>query len=275
MAVGFSLIYGVGGILNLAQGAFLVLTGFMIFWLTPYTGYPAAIVLALVIIMFLAAISYLALIKHFQEREVAVMIITFALGYFIEQFISFCEYERAGSTGSISLPEFVPNKKISFFGIVLTYQTIFAMIGAFVTIVCLLIFINKAKIGKSIRAVAQNKDAARLMGINVTKILAFTMMLSALLTGLAGALYLPVTSFSPGSGWYYLLTPFSVVILGGLGNVKGSIIGAFIISYAKQVCFWFLDITIGGAIAEIVPLAVIVLILLIAPHGLFGKKEII
>jgi branched-chain amino acid transport system permease protein len=131
------------------------------------------------------------------------------------------------------------------------------------------IFISKAKIGKSIRAVAQDREAAMLMGINADRILMLTVALSAFLVGVAAVLYVPASTLIPYMGWSTLLISFSVVILGGMGSVPGSILGAFVIAYARNFCTFFID----PAFAELVPLIIILAVLTIRPRGLLGKKE--
>jgi branched-chain amino acid transport system permease protein len=280
LAVGYSLVYGVGGIVNLAHGSLYILTGFIVFWTydTGVIDYSVAILLGLVIVPSIAAVSYIALIKPTQEHEVGVLIITFALGFLIER--SIVLYEGAQTIGEIqdrSFPSIAKILKlpeqINIFGTAIDTQYIFIMLIAVIVITCLILFIKKSRIGKSIRAVSQDKEAAKLMGINVNLIVMLTIVLSALLSGIAAVVYVPVVSIMPTDGWEYLLLSMSVVILGGLGSLPGSVIGAFVISYARYITFYYVDIEYNLAYSGVIHLVVIVMMLIIRPRGILGKKQ--
>ncbi|MBY9008741.1 MAG: branched-chain amino acid ABC transporter permease [Candidatus Lokiarchaeota archaeon] len=274
LALGYSLVYGVGGIINLAHGAFYILTGYIVFWAydTGIVPYPIAIILGLLIVPTIAAISYIALIKPTQEHEVGVLIITFSLGFLIERSIVLYEGMQLAEIQDRSFPPILPDL-IDVLGTPIISQYILIMIVAVVIISCLIIFIKKSKLGKSIRAVSQDKEAAQLMGINVNLILMFTIVLSAFLAGIAAVLYVPVIPILPTSGWEYLLMSMSVVILGGLGSLPGSVIGAFVISYARFITFYYIDIQYQLAYSGVIHLVVIVIMLIVRPRGILGKKQ--
>jgi branched-chain amino acid transport system permease protein len=132
------------------------------------------------------------------------------------------------------------------------------------------LFISKSTIGKSIRAVSQDFEAAKLVGINTDKILMTTVMISALLVGFAAVLYAPGNFIAPRIGWRYLLLAFSVTIFGGMGSIPGSIIGSFIMGYATA----FTDFFISPSFSVLIPIVVILVMLLVRPQGLLGKKEL-
>ncbi len=274
LAIGYSLVYGVGGIINLAHGAFYIISGYIVFWFydTGVVPYPIAIILALLIVPTIAAVSYLALIKPTQEHEVGVLIITFALGFLIERSIVLYEGMQLGEILDRSFPPIFP-EQINVFGTPIISQYILIMIVAAVIISCLILFIKKTRIGKSIRAVSQDKEAAQLMGINVNLMLMFTIVLSAFLAGVAAVLYVPVIPILPTDGWEYLLMSMSVVILGGLGSIPGSVIGAFVISYTRFITFYYIDVPYQLAFSGVIHLGVIVIMLIVRPRGILGKKQ--
>lgn len=270
VAIGFSLVYGVGGVLNLSHGGFFLITGYLIYWTLPLFNYVAwfSVLISLVIITIIGGLTYLLLIKPLQDSELSVVLVTFALAFFFEHFIrvvwgSKYEYIREliifpGST--------------DFFGVSLINQLIFLILAALAIVVIFMVSINKLKIGKSIRAVSQDREAAMLMGINANRTSMYTLMISAFLAGLAAILYLPASSLSPVGGWGILTNAFAVVILGGMGSLSGSIVGAFILGYANS--FTSVFIPNGPSWSHLVPIIIIVLMLIIRPQGLFGKKEI-
>jgi branched-chain amino acid transport system permease protein len=140
--------------------------------------------------------------------------------------------------------------------------------------IILIVFIKKSKLGKSIRAVSQDKEAAELMGINVSRILMFTVAVSALLAGLAAILYAPEVGLNAQiMVWDYLLLSMSVVVLGGLGSIPGSLLGAFIISYTKFITLYYIDLPLNTSFSSLIHLALIIIVLIIRPRGILGKKE--
>jgi len=190
LSSGFSLVYGVGGVLNLAHGAFYLLTAYIIFWFVDggILPYPLAIVAGLILITILGAVTYSTLIKPTEKHgEVAVMIVTFALAFFIQNAILLYEGSKIGELEPISLDNYISG----FYGVSMSYQMIIILIATICILLFLILFIKKSKLGKSIRAVSQDKDAAQLMGINVDRILMITVAFSALLAGFAATLYVP------------------------------------------------------------------------------------
>ncbi|MGB5912023.1 MAG: branched-chain amino acid ABC transporter permease [Promethearchaeia archaeon] len=264
LALGFSLVYGVGGILNLSHGLFYLLTGYFIFWTYKTIGIIFAVILALIIIIIIGGLSYLLLIKPLQENHVAILIITFALGFFFEQFI-----KVFGDAIPHTVPSFFGGK-ITILGVPFPSQFFVILIGSFIVIVITGLFISKSKIGKSIRAISQDREAAMLMGINADRTLMYTVMISAVLAGIAAVLYVPASSIAPHMGWNVLSNSFAIVIFGGLGSLKGSVVSAFILGYSRSFVNYFID----PAFSALVPIIIIILVLLIRPRGLFGKKEV-
>ncbi len=264
LALGFSLVYGVGGLLNLAHGAFYLITAYMIYWTIPFVGFGIAAVIGLVTVVGVGAITYLGLLKPLKESQIGVVLVTFALAFFFEQFVKF-----VGDSKTHYIVPFVPGS-ITFLGITFPAQFIALIVGSLILVTLVTLFISKSTIGKSIRAVSQDFEAAKLVGINTDKILMTTVMISALLVGFAAVLYAPGNFIAPRIGWRYLLLAFSVTIFGGMGSIPGSIIGSFIMGYATA----FTDFFISPSFSVLIPIVVILVMLLVRPQGLLGKKEL-
>jgi branched-chain amino acid transport system permease protein len=270
LAIGFSLVYGVGGILNLAHGAFYLIAAYLMLWFIPTLGIPGSVILSLLVTTLIGALTYLGAIKPLQKTIVGVVIITFAFGFFMEQFVTVVEIGRIGIATYATIPGLLKGG-VTFLGVTFPAQFVLAFFGSLLVVFSVALFINKAKIGKSIRAVAEDREAAMLMGINADRILLITVALSAFLASVAAVLYAPADYLIPYMGWTYLLDAFSVVILGGLGSVPGSILAAFVIAYSKETA----SILINPALASVlVPLIVIIGVLIVRPQGLLGKKEV-
>lgn len=270
ISIGYSLLYGVGKLLNLAHGFFYILTGYLAFWILPIFDYNVwlTILMALIMITLVAGVVYLALIKPLQHSQLNVVLITFALAFFMEQFI------RAvwGSEYHTIYQLIIFQGTSEFMGISVINQSVFLVIVSLVLVAAFTIFINKSKLGRSIRAVSQDREAAQLMGINANRILLYTVMISGFLAGVAALLYLPNYTLDPVQGWTRLTDAFAVVILGGMGSLFGSFVGAYVIAFANN--FTSIFIPNGPSWSHIVPIILILITLIARPRGLFGKKEL-
>ncbi|MCK5238740.1 MAG: branched-chain amino acid ABC transporter permease [Candidatus Thorarchaeota archaeon] len=264
LALGFSLVYGVGGLLNLAHGAFYLMTAYMIFWMVPIFGFGIAAAIALAMILGISAVTYLGLMKPLQKHEIGVVLITFAMAFFFEQLVKFL-----GDSKTHYIVPFVPGT-VTFLDITFPAQLLALVVGSLILVTIVTLFISKSKMGKSIRAVSQDFEAAQLMGINTDMVMMASVMISALLVGFAAILYAPGNFIAPRIGWGYLLLAFAVTIFGGMGSIPGSIVGAFIMGYATTLT----DYLISPTFSEIIPLVVILVMLLVRPQGLLGKKEL-
>jgi len=269
IAMGFSLVYGVGGVLNLAHGALYMIAAYAALWLIPLLPLPFAFIVAVAVTTILGALAYPLLIKPVQRSHIGVVIVTFALAFLIEQFVKILQIARTGIDTPVYLTEMIGGS-VNFLGVTFPAQLVVAFVGSILLVTFVTLFISKARIGKSIRAVSQDREAALLMGINADRILLLTVTLSAFLTAVASVLYTSGNPVFSWMGWSILLNAFAVVVLGGMGSVTGSVLGAFVIAYARNFCTYF----ISPSLAELVPLVVILIVLVLRPQGLLGKKEI-
>jgi len=266
LALGFSLVFGVGGVLNLGHGAFYLITcyTFYLIYRVLYLDLITSIIISLIVAVIVGAVTYLALIKPLQDSHIGVVIGTFAMAVFMQEFVKVI----AGIK-----PHYIPPfifGSIEFLGVTFPIQFVFVVIGSLILVLLIGLFISKTKIGKSIRAVSQDREAAMLMGINADRILMITVMISALLAGVAAILYAPTYAITIDMGWSFLLSAFAVTVFGGMGSTSGCILGAFIMGYAKT----FFSVFISTSFATVFPLLVIIVMLLFRPQGLLGKKEV-
>lgn len=268
LAMGYSLVYGVGKILNLAHGAYYVLATYIFYWFLSIfvgdAGFILGMILTLVFISIIGMLSYLLLIKPLQDHEISVLIGTFALAFFVEQLVSLLFDPRTKSISTIW------DINIDVFGVNILLHRIILIFTALIVVGLIALFINKSKLGKSIRAVSQDREAASLMGINVNIILMYTVTISAFLAGLAAVFFSPIDRVAPYVGWVVLTDSIAIVILGGMDSLLGSLVGAIILGYVRMFTNFFID----PVISTIMPVIVIIIILIIRPRGLFGKKEI-
>jgi len=267
LAMGFSLVYGVGGILNQAHGAFYVIATYIFYWFfinLPVFGLLIGIIVALIITTLIGGLVYILLIKPLKDSHVGVVIVTFAFAFFIENLVGILVDKQYHD-----MPHLIPGY-FEILGTSVPYHYLLVIGIAILLVVLITLFINKLKLGKSIRAVAQDAEAASLMGINVDRILAYTLMISAFLTSVAAVLNVPVDIVAPHIGWTILLNSFAIVVLGGLGSLSGSVLGAYIIAFARAYTNFF----ISPILSALIPIIVIVAMLVLRPRGILGKKEI-
>jgi len=267
LAIGLSLVYGVGGVMNLAHGGFYLMAGYIFYWtvVTFSLNFFLGIIIVLISISLIGGASYLLLIKPLMNSPIGVLMVTFAIAYFFQALILLI----VQVSHPLLMDPLIPGS-IEILGVSFGAQNILIIILSLSIVLGVSIFINKTKLGKSIRAVAQDKEAAMLAGINANRILMYVVMISALLAGVAAILNVPKEYISPYVGWGILIESFAVVVLGGLGNLPGSVVGSFILGYATSICNYLID----PSFAALIPGIVIVITLILRPQGLFGKEEI-
>ena len=278
LALGFTLIYGISGVVNLAHGSFYMLGAYLFFILGTLgilgsgtiLSSVLALIFAVILVGVIGSVTYRLTIHPVLGDEIAVMVVTVCLALIFQQVVILV----FGVTfPPVSWPKdsFLMTS-IRIFGVPVLYSRILAFVASLALFAGLLVFITKTKIGKAMRAVSQDREVAMLMGVNTERLYMLTMAISAMLAAVAGILI--TTSFDMVAGAWMWLHPlalsFSIVILGGMDSIKGSLVGAFIIGYAEQTVA--VSVPEGGQIISVVPLAVMVLVLLLRPKGLFGKR---
>lgn len=279
LALGFTLIYGVSGVVNLAHGAFFMIGAFIFSAFGPFLlsalrplGVTSTLILLLALILaaiFVGAIGsvvYRLTVHPILGDEVAIMVVTISIAMVIQQLVLVVFGHSA------PVIPFVRGF-IVILGAVVTYVKLLAFAVSLGLFISLWIFINKSKMGAAMRAVSQDHEAAMLMGINTEKLYMLTMAISAAFATLAGVFYTSALlggQASPHMWLHPLFTSFAVVVLGGLGSVKGTLVGALIIAYVELLVANLAPQ--GGAIVTVLPIVAMVLILLIRPKGLFGKR---
>ena len=264
-ASGFSLIFGVARILNFAHGTFFVLSAYTAIVLIKNLGVNlfVSFVVAIVVVGMLGVVVYKLMMAPLKEHEVMIIIVTLAFALLVGEILLLLFGEHG-----ISVPSFIRGY-VEIAGVAVTWKRIVAFIVAIVVIILLEYFINRTKTGKMISAASQDFEAAMLVGLNVDRLLLITMFISAALAGLAGLLYGQVFAASPIFAFKSLIFAFAIVILGGLGSVRGSIIASFIVGYILTISIT----TLGARWGEFMVLVTIIAILIVRPTGLFGVEE--
>lgn len=264
-ALGFSLIYNASGVINFAQGEFIMLGGVCAVILTS-AGVPlplAVLVAVLVVSLVGLLLEKLAIEPAGDADVVSLIIITIGASIFLQGVaqVLFGKGQRA-------LSPFTGDAPIMIAGASLLPQSLW-MIGTGAVIVLLLAwFFERTRLGKAVLATAHNRLAARLVGINTRHVLALSFVLSAALGAIAGVVSAPITLTSYDVGILVGLKGFVAATLGGLGSGMGAVVGGLILGLMEALAAGY----ISSAYKDAVPFVLIILILFFMPRGLFGAR---
>lgn len=262
MAIGFTLIFGIMNIVNLAHGELFVFGAFTAITLTASgMNYFLAILLAMVVTAVLGFLLQKGIFDRLGKDEVRTMLASIGLSIFLQSLalkIFGPEYQVITvSTGTIEL-----------WNISLTYQRLGIVLIAFVLVIALNLLIRYTWFGRAMRAVAQYPEMASVMGVNTRSIYALTFMLSAALAGAAGALLAGLFSVSATSGFIPATKAFIITIFGGVGSVPGAIVGAFVLGFGENLTAAY----VSQAFSSLIAFVLLVVVLLVRPNGIFGRR---
>ncbi len=266
MSVGLNLIFGVSKVINFAHGDFLMLGLYMAYWLftlyglNPYLAGP----LIIIIFFFVGFIIHWFLINPLLERpELAQLLVTAGLALTFQSgaLLAWSADYRAIVGGIIGVS--IPITK----ELMLPLTRVIAMIIGFGSSILFYIFLRKTKLGMIIRAVAQDRVAASLMGVDVKKIDRICFGVGVAFVGLAATALSPIYSVHPLVGVPFTILSFIVVILGGLGNFLGAFFGGIIIGILNAL----IGVMWNPQLAMAVAFSVFIIILFVKPYGLFRR----
>jgi branched-chain amino acid transport system permease protein len=264
LAVGFTLIFGVARILNLAHGSFYALGAYGAYVLTTIFKVPLLVAAPLVVIgvALFGMVVERVLIRPMRTSQLAVLMISLAVALVVEQalFLVFGSEYR-------NVPSFSDQKYV-IGGVDVAGQRLLTLLVAVVSIGCLYMFIQKTRLGSAILAISQDPEAAQYMGIPSDRIFGVVMALSAGLAALAGIMAGPFLSVQPSMHLLPIVKAFAIVVVGGLGSIPGSIVAALMLGYAETLVAY----GISTSWTEIVSVAATLLMLVLRPAGFFGKR---
>ena len=262
-AIGLTLTYGILNLSNFAHGDFMTVGAYLT-WLANTSGLNIwlAMILGAVGTIVAMLISEYLLWKPMRDRRASgttLIIISIGLALFIRNGILLI---YGGSNQLYDLPV-VP--ALEFGELRIAYNRLIIVGLAIAAIVALHLILQNSKIGKAMRAVADNIELARVSGINVERVVLWTWIITGTLTAFAGGMYGLIAVVRPNMGWFLILPMFASVILGGIGNPYGAIAGAYIIGIAQELSVPWL----GSEYKIGVALIITIVILLLRPQGLF------
>ena len=266
VALGLTLIYGVLHIINFAHGAMLMLAMYMAYFLFKILNidpYVAILIVTPASFVFGYTIYRWGIGKLSGGRDQNILLITLGLSIILENsaLVFF-----TGDQQTISLPYSYEAFDLGF--LYLSYPKVISFVASLVICVLLWMLMTLTDLGKAIRAVAKQREGARLVGIDVEHVFAVTFGIGVACLGAAGCMLLPIFYVDPYTGNIFVIVAFTVVVLGGMGSIVGALLGGFIIGITESVG----GLILGESLGQIGISLILILILIFRPTGIFGSK---
>lgn len=268
-SLGLTLIFGIMRVVNFVHGHFFALSALMVSVLVPriagwglsvQAAYLVGAAGAIGLTMALSYVAYRFGVARFLRDMEGAFILTMGMALFLDGLF------LAAFGGAVrAVPQIIPGA-VSLFGVPMTIQRLVLCIVALAVTVFLYWGLASTKLGKALRAVAADHEAAMLQGIPYNRIAMTGFLLASLLAAVAGALIAPVSVVSPVMGTDYLMKTFIAVVVGGLGSIPGAIVGALFIALIEAVGGYFFD----SSTATISMFILVIVVLLFRPKGLLG-----
>jgi branched-chain amino acid transport system permease protein len=280
VALGFTMIFGVARVLNLAHGAFLMVGAYTAWFAQQYLQWNlySAFVLAVVVCTLLGVLLYHGLVRHVQRSPIATLIATLACALIIEELI------KIFFTTNTQLLAPLVSGSVEIHKTTVITNRLIAFGASWLAILLFWVFVHRMRWGKVILATAQDHEGAALVGIDVQRVYTLTWAISGALAGIAGFFFASWVKLDPFMWRDPLIISFAIVVVGGLGSLKGSIIAAYLIGFLEVLmtyspsvrvcaesfrCFEFL----GSSWVGVSSLVVLLAILFVKPEGLFGRAQ--
>jgi branched-chain amino acid transport system permease protein len=263
LALGFTLIFGILGVVNFSHGGFYMLGGYVAYSCVAYLGlpYPLAVLVAVIAAGALGWIFELFLLERLVDDHLATLMLTLGL-YLIMSTGMLTIFGPLSMeftfpvTGALHLgPLYVPRENLIVLAICL------AAVGALWAV------LFRTDLGRALRALADDRAVARAQGLSPKLLFPMAFAIATGLAGLTGALVTPILALSPGVGDPVLATSFLTVILGGLGSLEGAALAAFVVGIVEA----FSSVYFGGSIGALVLFVLVLLLLVFRPTGLMGR----
>ncbi len=270
IALGYTMVYGIAKMLNFAHGDVIMIGGYVVFCTFTYIGLPVwlGMLLAMAVCTVLGILIEKLAYKPLRETtSLAVLITAIGVSYFLQN----AALLVFGSAPKVFTSMFVGLKAVEFGDgqLILTPETIFTILICIVIMVGLELFTSKTKMGKAMRAVSEDNDAARLMGINVNQTISMTFAIGSALAAIAGVLLcsayptlMPTTGSMPG------IKAFTAAVFGGIGSIPGAMVGGLLLGIIEILSRAYISTELSDAIV----FGVLIVVLLVKPTGLLGKK---
>lgn len=266
VALGLTLVFGILNVSNFAHGNLYMLGAYVTFFLmvTLGLGFWPATIIALIILAGAGALVERFVFRPIRDQpHINGFIAAIGVMLFLETLVIIIWGPRG-----FRIPNPYPNS-FDVFGIAMSQQRLLVIGAAVVFIILLQIFIKRTTLGTTIEAVAQDREGASLVGINVNFVSSLTFAISTALASAAASLVAPIFMISPGMGALLVMKAFVIIILGGLGSIPGAIVGGYALGLIESLGGGF----VSAEYKDVFAFGALILVLAIKPTGLFGKQE--
>lgn len=269
IALGYTMVYGIAKMLNFAHGDVIMVGAYISFCVTNYLGLPAlvSVVAAMAVCTLLGiVIEKLAYMPLRGTSSLAVLITAIGVSYFLQN-----AAQLIWGSAPKNFTSVVTMKPIMLFdgALVITGEAILTILVSALVMVGLTLFTNKSKLGKAMRAVSEDRDAAQLMGIPVNQTISMTFAIGSALAAVAGVLLCStVPTLTPTTGSMPGIRAFTAAVIGGIGSIPGAMLGGIVLGLIEIFSKKYISTEFSDAIV----FAVLILILLVKPAGLLGKQ---
>lgn len=264
VALGLTLVYGVMRVPNFAHGGLYMLGAYFTYAVLNTLGVPyvAALLIAAVAVALLAAgLERVVFYPLRNAPHVHSMIAAIGVLFFLEAAV-----QLIWGPDFKQITEPVPGI-LNVGGVIITWQRLLVIFASVLVMLGLNYFLKRTLTGATIEAMSQNREGARLVGINVNRVGMLTFAISGALAAAAAALIAPIISVAPTMGEVMNLKVFAIIILGGMGSVPGAIVGAFLLAFAEVFGGFYINLDF----ADVIGFAALVIVLAIRPEGLFRR----
>ena len=269
IALGYTMVYGIAKMLNFAHGDVIMVGAYMSFCVTNYLGLPAvvSIVVAMAVCTVLGIVIEKLAYKPLRgTSSLAVLITAIGVSYFLQN-----AAQLIWGSAPKNFTSIVTFEPFSFANgaLVITGEVIVTILVSVVIMVGLTLFTGKTRMGKAMRAVSEDRDAAQLMGINVNQTISMTFAIGSALAAIAGVLLCStVPTLMPTTGSMPGIRAFTAAVIGGIGSIPGAMLGGIVLGLIEIFSKKYISTEFSDAIV----FAVLILILLVKPAGLLGKQ---
>ena len=267
MASGLSLIFGVMEIINIAQGALVVLGAYLSYGLQQHFHIDLFLGLLLtmpLMFVFGVLIEFFFIRPLKRERTMFSILVTYAIALIIEGVLALIF-----TNTYVKLNAWYVTASFPLFGFYLSYINVFAFALSAVLLAGLYVLLYRTEFGKSLRASMQNRTAAELIGINVERVSAITFGIGVALTAAGGMAFGTITSFNPGSSYDLISRLLVIIVLGGMGSLRGALVGSLALLVVEDVT----TVASSAQWSSTVFFILLVILLVFRPQGIFGQRE--